>query len=162
MKKGSKINKLVATPKRSGYTFKGWYTKKSGGKKISVNSKPTKSVTVYAQWKKGSSRVLTAAEKKLVGVWGISPTLPIKDVKEWIEFKKDGTFKYYISADDTYGLDKKRLNITGNYRVSSNKIYVSNQIVTEVYDFSPKSIDKSKCLILIGCINFLNPLIMIS
>ncbi|MCL2157625.1 MAG: InlB B-repeat-containing protein [Methanobrevibacter sp.] len=53
VKKGSKIGKL-ASPKRSGYTFKGWYTKKSGGKKITKNTKPTKRVTYYAQWKKGT------------------------------------------------------------------------------------------------------------
>lgn len=48
LKKGSKINKLVITPKRAGYSFKGWYTKKTGGKKISKNTKPTKSVTYFA------------------------------------------------------------------------------------------------------------------
>ncbi|MCL2115302.1 MAG: InlB B-repeat-containing protein [Methanobrevibacter sp.] len=52
VKKGNKINKLATTPKRSGYTFKGWYTKKTGGKKISVNTKPSKSVTLYASGQK--------------------------------------------------------------------------------------------------------------
>ncbi|MCL2156665.1 MAG: InlB B-repeat-containing protein [Methanobrevibacter sp.] len=50
VKKGSKIKKLVANPKRSGYYFYGWYTKKSGGKLISKNTKPKKSVTYYAHW----------------------------------------------------------------------------------------------------------------
>ena len=67
IKKGAKINKFPATPKRTGYTFEGWFSKKSGGKKISVNTKPTKNIIYYAQWKK----VLTAEEKKLVGGWGI-------------------------------------------------------------------------------------------
>ena len=35
---------------RTGYTFKGWYTKKSGGTKIKTTTKVTKSVTYYAQW----------------------------------------------------------------------------------------------------------------
>lgn len=41
-------------PKRSGYTFKGWYSKKNGGKKIKKNSvvKITKNTTLYARWKK--------------------------------------------------------------------------------------------------------------
>jgi uncharacterized repeat protein (TIGR02543 family) len=65
VKKGSKIKNLAKTPKRSGYTFKGWYTKKSGGTKISKNTKPTKSVTYYAQWKK-KSRALTTEEKKFI------------------------------------------------------------------------------------------------
>jgi uncharacterized repeat protein (TIGR02543 family) len=49
---GSKLGKLK-NPTRSGYSFKGWYTKKSGGKKISKNTEvPAKKVTYYAQWKK--------------------------------------------------------------------------------------------------------------
>ena len=41
-------------PKRSGYKFKGWYTKKKGGKMITKASKVkiTKTTTLYARWKK--------------------------------------------------------------------------------------------------------------
>lgn len=44
----------LATPKRVGYTFSGWYTAKTGGKKITATSKVTitKNTTVYAHWKK--------------------------------------------------------------------------------------------------------------
>jgi len=52
VKKGSKIGKLPTTPKRSGHTFSGWYTKKTGGSKITVNTKPTKAVSYFAQWEK--------------------------------------------------------------------------------------------------------------
>ncbi|MCI8992728.1 MAG: hypothetical protein HFG80_08435 [Eubacterium sp.] len=50
---GSKYGTL-AMPKRKGYTFSGWYTKKSGGSKITKNStvKITKATTLYAHWKK--------------------------------------------------------------------------------------------------------------
>ena len=37
-------------PTRKGYTFNGWYTKKSGGTKIKTTTKVTKDVTYYAQW----------------------------------------------------------------------------------------------------------------
>jgi uncharacterized repeat protein (TIGR02543 family) len=48
----SKLGKL-STPKRAGYKFKGWYTKKSGGKKITSSTKMSaKNVTCYARWKK--------------------------------------------------------------------------------------------------------------
>jgi len=66
VKKGSKINKLPASPKLAGYSFVGWYTKKSIGKKISKDTKPNKKVTYYGQWKK----ILTYEEKKLVGTYG--------------------------------------------------------------------------------------------
>jgi uncharacterized repeat protein (TIGR02543 family) len=50
---GKKYGKLVM-PVRKGYAFKGWYTKKKGGTKITAKSvvKITKAMTLYAQWKK--------------------------------------------------------------------------------------------------------------
>ncbi|MCL2116149.1 MAG: InlB B-repeat-containing protein [Methanobrevibacter sp.] len=152
--KGSKIKKFPANPKRTGYTFKGWYTKKSGGKKISVNTKPGKSVTVYAQWK--SARVLNANEKKLVGVWsqhaehgdwwynnnsgygeffsGIEKIIPRdKSYNNMFLFKKDGTFVWTYRYLYNWGsLDASRPTIGGVYlfhgdfRVANGKIVTSN------------------------------------
>jgi uncharacterized repeat protein (TIGR02543 family) len=44
----------LAKPSRKGYKFVGWYTKKSGGTKITSKSKVkiTKTTTLYAHWKK--------------------------------------------------------------------------------------------------------------
>lgn len=42
----------VAT--RDGYTFQGWYTAKSGGKKIETLDASVKSMTLYAQWLDGA------------------------------------------------------------------------------------------------------------
>jgi uncharacterized repeat protein (TIGR02543 family) len=55
VKRDAKLGKLKA-PTRKGYTFKGWYTKKSGGKKISANTKATKDISYYAQWKKAEPK----------------------------------------------------------------------------------------------------------
>ncbi len=42
----------LPTPKKTGYTFKGWYTKKTGGTKVTASTlaKTFKNTTVYAQW----------------------------------------------------------------------------------------------------------------
>ena len=50
---GKPVGKLPSI-KRDGYVFTGWYTKKSGGKKISASSiyQNLKNQTVYARWKK--------------------------------------------------------------------------------------------------------------
>jgi uncharacterized repeat protein (TIGR02543 family) len=50
---GAKSGKLPKV-KRTGYKFKGWYTKKKGGKKITAKSIVliTKNTPLYAQWKK--------------------------------------------------------------------------------------------------------------
>ena len=49
---GAKVKKLPTTPKRVGYVFNGWYTKKTGGTKVTVNTKIKKKVNHYAQWAK--------------------------------------------------------------------------------------------------------------
>ena len=46
----SSIGALPGAPTRKGYKFKGWYTKKSGGSKISSTTKVKKNTTYYAQW----------------------------------------------------------------------------------------------------------------
>jgi len=122
IKKGTKLKKLPTTPKRVGYTFKGWYTKKTGGTKITKNTKPKKKVTYYAQWKKGISntnntssntdsttkRVLTAEEKKLVGKW----------VSHW-----DGSAVYQFNADGTFfrifGLQYYDAGFKGTYSLKN-------------------------------------------
>ncbi|MDR2966707.1 MAG: InlB B-repeat-containing protein [Methanobacteriaceae archaeon] len=107
---GAKIKKFPATPKRNGYTFKGGYTKKSSGKKISVNTKPTKSVTVYAQWTKKANtnkpRVLNAYEKALVGKYVSSQLTTSYD------FKADGTLVMSCSANNQwqYGYSVEKAN----------------------------------------------------
>ena len=44
----------LPTPRRAKYSFSGWYTKKSGGTRITTSSRITakKNITLYAHWKK--------------------------------------------------------------------------------------------------------------
>lgn len=44
-----------ANPSRSGYRFKGWYTKATGGEKFDFNTEIAQDITLYAQWTKTSS-----------------------------------------------------------------------------------------------------------
>jgi uncharacterized repeat protein (TIGR02543 family) len=100
VKKGSKIKNMPNTPKRSDYTFKGWYTKKTGGTKISANTKPSKSVTYFAQW-----------NLKLVGTW--------KDSSNTFIFNKNGKFKYLNYTGS------KSSCTEGNYKVVGGKIQLT-------------------------------------
>ena len=45
----------LPTPKYAGYYFQGWYTAKTGGTKVTVSTKPAKSMTLYAHWVKVQS-----------------------------------------------------------------------------------------------------------
>ena len=63
-------------PVRTGYTFKGWYTTKSGSKKIDGDTavKITKKTTLYAQWTANQYNVTFDANGGFFG------TVPEKDV----------------------------------------------------------------------------------
>jgi len=145
IKKGAKIKKFPTTPKRTGYSFKGWFTKKTGGTKINVNTKPSKSLTYYAQWtKKTSSKVLSAEEKKLVGiwVWGQSGGSGVYSVVsgnylratgggEVFSFANDRTFRQIFtrSSDTQYETERK-----GSWHVSGGTVYLKNQLFKNSFD----------------------------
>ncbi|MCL2157462.1 MAG: InlB B-repeat-containing protein [Methanobrevibacter sp.] len=123
VKKGSKIGKLAASPKRSGYTFKGWYTKKSGGTKITKNTKPKKTVIYYAQWKKGSSTSSTNTKSKLIGAWKKNKIDSLGRMHLlYYNFYDNGKFLYTYDATESK---------TGNYKLSEGKITFSNIVYTK-------------------------------
>lgn len=63
------VGKLVS-PKRKGYAFLGWYTKRSGGGKLDAASKITASKTYYAHWgkiKKGIKLTVSSVKSNSAG-----------------------------------------------------------------------------------------------
>ena len=124
--KGVKIGKLPKTPEKTGYTFAGWYTKKSGGTKIITTTKVKKEVTYYAHWTKPSSRALNGEEKKLIGAWSAGPYLQISNSNLWIEFKKDGTFKRENSNIGKVGHVEGYWYQSGKWKIVGNKIVCTN------------------------------------
>ena len=128
IKKGSKISNLPSKPKRTGYKFTGWYTKKSGGKKISVNTKPTKSITYYAQWKKTTS----STASKIVGHWEGSKrdtsiyTTGFVTIYCDYYLYNDGRFQYY----EKHPFYAKK--IEGKYSVSNGKAHFKERKFYEV------------------------------
>jgi len=117
----------LPTPKRSGYTFTGWFTAKIGGSKVSTSTKmPAKNVKVYAQWKKGSSlsnsgsnRVLNSDEKKLVGSWNM-----INGINKGYIFSSDGTFSsVYIDGYNTKNIFQSK----GYYYLNNGILKLTEQ-----------------------------------
>lgn len=124
VKKGKLIGKLPTTPTRTGYTFQGWYTKKTGGTKISKNTIVNKKVSYYAHWnKKVSSRALNTEEKKLVGTW-----VSEFDGSMVFVFSNDGSFISVTKLSD-HDFGRK-----GNYSIKNGELtmgyYYSNTYVT--------------------------------
>jgi len=119
--KGAKVGKFPKTPKKVGYAFKGWYTKKSGGTKVTKVTKVKKNVIYYAQWKK-EKRVLSTSEKKLVGTWCAGGSL-----NTYYLFRADGSFSCHhgdSSASPT------RTVIRGHWRESGGTIYMTERTQT--------------------------------
>ena len=126
--KGAKIKKLPTTPKRTEYVFYGWFTKKSGGIKITTATKVKKSLTYYAHWKKNIN-------SPLVGKWSSNAIYPQYDAhsgnyvggssfSDGFQFNRDGTYKYFImeGGSSAYYV----VWTSGNYRVKGNKFYCTN------------------------------------
>ena len=49
------LTSSLPTPARDGYTFKGWWTKKSGGIQVNESTEFSKAITIYAQWEEAQT-----------------------------------------------------------------------------------------------------------
>ncbi len=117
--KGSKIGK-VTTPKRYSYSFTGWYTAKSGGKKITSTTKmPARNLNLYAHWKKASSN--SVIKSKIVGEWKYNSVF-----QYYYNFDSKGKFTYVYTGGTIAS------SITGKYSTNNGKIYLNNL----VYEYS--------------------------
>ncbi|MDR1853140.1 MAG: InlB B-repeat-containing protein [Propionibacteriaceae bacterium] len=92
----------LATPTRSGYTFLGWYTKKSGGTKVTSKTVVTvaKTHTLYAHWAKK-----TTYAKVTVGTLQVN-SKATSLVPKAIGYLKKGTSVKVLSKVDRPGTKK--------------------------------------------------------
>ena len=111
IKKNAAIGTLPSAT-RTGYTFKGWFTKKSGGTKITKTTKVTKTVTYYAQWTANKYKIAFdknggkgSAPKTVTATYGKDMKLPACKLtrakytfKGWSTSKKATTAQYKDKA----------------------------------------------------------------
>ena len=139
--KGVKVGKLPKKPTKAGYIFSGWYTKKSGGTKITATTKVKKKVTYYAQWTK------TTSISKIVGNWQWEGSeYGIKDIygdqrlsKEIMIYNlyADGRFHFF---DLSGGYTPEKFE--GKYSVSNGKMYIKNMKWYKLSGTTEQNIDK--------------------
>lgn len=111
VKAGSKIGKLK-TAKRQGYAFEGWYTKKTGGSKVTSSAKVNNNITYYAHWKKvaAGSVKITSVKSKSKGKFEIT-------------FKKvNNVSGYEISYADNKTMKKAVVKNVKNLKFSGTKL----------------------------------------
>ncbi|WP_394922391.1 leucine-rich repeat protein [uncultured Robinsoniella sp.] len=139
----------LPSAKRAGYEFKGWYTKKKGGSKITSDKKikSAKNRTVYAQWTKvkvkkvsGISLTSTTKTQMVVSIKGVKgakghqilyatnssftknkKTLNTGLLNKTVKKLKSGT-RYYVKVR-AYKMDSAGKRIYGSYS-SAAKIKV--------------------------------------
>lgn len=99
---------------RKGYIFKGWYTKKSGGKKIKNGMTLTSDMTVYAHWKKVKVKKTSIKQ------------LSVNGNKLTIQYKKISSVKgYQIQISTSRKFTKK---------TTRNKMLKNKKVATGTFD----------------------------
>ena len=85
------------TAKRSGYSLWGWYTKKSGGRKVSYKTKLKKSVKLYAHWVKKykiNKEYTTLISKTFLTLDELEKAIgPFQFIKDWDKYDHTATIK---------------------------------------------------------------------
>ncbi|MCL2687508.1 MAG: InlB B-repeat-containing protein [Methanobrevibacter sp.] len=141
----SKTYGTLPTPTRSRYTFAGWFTAETGGKKVtSATQMSTKNVKIYAQWK----RVLSDEEKKLVGAYSYGSsgggywTYYSYNYDQWkggytymhgINFKSDGTYEgFTLAVGSGFTRGGSYIKATANWHISAKGTVTFSNMVQNV------------------------------
>ncbi len=127
---GSEIGTLP-TAKRSGYQFLGWYTARSGGKKVSASFVCSKATTLYAHWKSvkpstqtiksiktsSSSKVKIKLSKKVAnaGAYQI-------EYSTYKDFKKAQTYTIKKNTSLTVSISNLKRGKTYYFRVKARSV----------------------------------------
>lgn len=97
---GSAVGKLPSVS-REGCKFTGWYTAKTGGKKLNSKTKINKKMTIYARWSPKISIKKVDIKIKSCTYNGKrqEPALTVKTGKKTLKENKDYTVKYSNNID---------------------------------------------------------------
>ena len=137
----------LTTAKRMGYTFKGWYTKRSGGSKVTSKTKVKKKGTIklYAHWQKvkvskvskitvkASKKKVTLKLKKVTGAKGYEITYSLNKnfkskkkitiTKTTVNINKLKSGKKYYIKVRAYKTDSAKSKVYSSYsKVKSIKV----------------------------------------
>ena len=127
MKPNSKPTAPSASPVKTGYTFKNWYTEKTGGKLYNTVTSITASTTFYAQFEANKHTVIwdlgTGQSETTEQTYGEKLVLPTEPVRKNAEFlgwftEPDGGTQ--VTANDIF-------------TETSDKTYYAHWEITEVF-----------------------------
>lgn len=103
----------MKTPMRAGYVFTGWYTKKSGGSKITSTSKVTitKNTTLYAHWCKVNTKKATISKLSTKKAGNI--TVKIKNISTASGYQIRYSLKSSMASAKTKTAEENTKTISG-------------------------------------------------
>lgn len=122
---------------RKGYLFKGWYTERTGGVKMSYYTRVTKSQTLYARWEtvtKPKKAVITTLKKRGKGKFLVKYRKISGSDGYEICYSTSKKFKSSVKKSNTYSLSKtvKGLKKKKNYYVRI-RAYKTDSTGSKVY-----------------------------
>lgn len=147
---GTKVNastdnrgKIGALPNAAsdGYRFAGWFTEKTGGTKITVNTSFTKDTTVYAHWIKNKYNITInggAADKPAAGV-GDTVNISAENGESNAVFDKweivsgNADIKNPSQSSTTFIMGSKDVTIKAVYKLN-------NGTINQVYIYAPEPV----------------------
>lgn len=146
--KGRSMGNNIPSATRTGYTFNGWYTAKSGGTKYSTTTAINSNITLYAQWIANNKNVLK--EGRIYRIYNYNSGLPLqangsgnKALVSQREYNKTNAQLWLVSDIDNYGyyrftnLNSRRvLDITGGYFDLGNDFQIYNDNGSKNQSFS--------------------------
>ena len=127
MKPNSKPTAPGSVPVKTGYTFKGWFTSKTGGKLYNTVTSITASTTFYAQfeanqyvvtWDLGTGK--TETTNQTYGEKLVLPTEPTRKNAEFLGWFTEVTGGTEVTANDTF-------------TETADKTYYAHWEITEVF-----------------------------
>ncbi len=145
-KKKNEILGTLPTPKRSGYQFLGWYTRKTGGSKVSGQLKVQGNLTLYAQWQKklGKTKITVTADTKRSYKVSFKKVKGAKGYEVYRSTKKKSGYKKIAS------LSSKKSNYVDENLVNKKTYYyyvLPYQTVNGKKSYGAKSnVVKKKCI----------------
>ena len=126
--RGKAVGTLLA-PTKTGYKLKGWYTKKSGGTKITTKTKVTKNITWYAQWTPRSYPVAVTKDGKGGTVSGTGS----KAYKSTVTLKATAASGYVFQGWYLDGVLKSR-KTSYAFKVPLNGVTYTAKFITKAED----------------------------
>ena len=128
----------LPTAKKDGYTFKGWYTAKSGGSKVTANSiAPASDVTLYARYTKNYTYTFLDYDGTVFmeGKLASGSEIPLPDEDPVRPSTK--TYYYTFSSWEGYTDGMKITeDVTFTPKFKSHKLSELEEIVTDTYTVS--------------------------